>query len=85
VAKKNESEAADSLSKTAAAPKRRGRPKGAKNKGKRGRPSGSKNKQGRGPGRPKGSGTVPASLRDAIVKIVRVEVHAALLAAFKGL
>jgi len=85
VAKKNGAETGDSTIEAVAAPKKRGRPKGSKNKGKRGRPAGSKNKKGRGLGRPMGNGTVPAGLRDAITKIVRVEVHAALMAAFRGL
>lgn len=67
-----------------------------KAKGRRGRPKGSKNKAKstvgigkRSRGRPPGSGkkvnTTPSGLRGVIVNIVREEVHAALLQAFKGL
>ncbi len=67
-----------------------------KTKGKRGRPKGSKNKPqslvsaGKRPrGRPRGSGKKPgmspSGLRGIIVEIVREEVHAALLQAFKGI
>lgn len=67
-----------------------------KTKGKRGRPKGSKNKSakavttGKRPrGRPPGSGKkaalTPVGLRGIITQIVRDEVHAALLQAFKGL